>query len=269
MDASAIASEAPSTRRGLRGVVEAHPLIAFFALTFPLSWVIVPFTGGQINPLGPLLAALILSALVGGRAQVGAWLRRSFTPTGRLRWYALAIVIVVGVYSAAVGIALLAGAAVPAGEDLRAWPEILFVFPLYLVVIAATEESGWRGYAMPRLAEAHGTMKASAVLGVVIAAWHLPLVISGDQVAVVLGAIFASQFLFTWLQSRTGGSVPVVMVAHAAQGGIAGAYFGPMFTGSDETLQLSIWTGLLALVVAGIVAASRRRRGSVAPPLAA
>jgi membrane protease YdiL (CAAX protease family) len=257
-------------QRGLRGVIERHPLASFLLLAFPLSWSIVPLTGGAgMLPMGPLLAAAIVTAAVGGRSEVRAWLRRSVSPRGPLRWHAIAVGVIVGIYALGAMLAFALGAEGPSGEELRAWPEILFVFPLYLFVIAGPEESGWRGFALPRLQRTRGSLQATAILGVVVAAWHLPLVVSGEQVAVVLVAIFASQFIFTWLQSRTDGSVPVVMVAHAAQGGIAGAYLGPMFSGSDQTLQVSIWAGLLVLAAVAAAAASRRHRESPAPALAA
>ena len=105
------------------------------------------------------------------------------------------------------------------------------------------------------------------VVGVLIAIWHVPLVIAGSQVAVILAAVFASQFLFTWLQSKTDGSVPVVMVAHASQGGLAGAYIGPMFSGSDERLELSLLSALLAVVAAAVVWSIMRRRVPEALPV--
>ncbi|MGH3022231.1 MAG: CPBP family intramembrane glutamic endopeptidase [Gaiellaceae bacterium] len=200
-----------------------------------------------------------MAALTGGRAQVGAWLRLSFTGRGPLRWHAVAIGVIVGLYGLAALAAFALGAAGPSADELRGWTEILFVFPLYLLLIAAPEESGWRGFLLPRLAESLGTLRATAVLGLIIAAWHTPLVVAGSQAAAVLAAIFASQFVFTWLQSRTGGSVPVVMVAHAAQGGIAGAWLGPMFTGADQTLHVAIWAALLGLAAAAAALAVRRR----------
>jgi membrane protease YdiL (CAAX protease family) len=244
---------------GLRGLVRRHPLVSFLALTFPLSWSIVPLTGGEgINPAGPLLAALIVSALVGGRAQVAAWLRLSFTNRGPLRWHAIAIGVIVGLYGLAALAAFALGATGPSSAELRGWTEVLFVFPLYLLLIAAPEESGWRGFLLPRLTESHGFLGATTVLGLIVAVWHLPLVIAGSQAAAVLAAVFASQFVFTWLQRRTGGSVPIVMTAHAAQGGIAGAWMGPMFTGSDQTLHVAIWSALLGLAAAAIALRSRR-----------
>jgi membrane protease YdiL (CAAX protease family) len=258
MTSSVLVPVAAST--GLRALVRRHPLASFLVLAFPLSWSIVPLTGGEgMNPTGPLLAALIVSALTGGRAQVGAWLRRSFTGRGPLRWHGVAIGVIVGLYGLAALAAFALGAAGPSADELGGWTEILFVFPLYLLLIAAPEESGWRGFLLPRLAESLGTLRATAVLGLIIAAWHTPLVVAGSQAAAVLAAIFASQFVFTWLQGRTGGSVPVVMVAHAAQGGIAGAWLGPMFTGADQTLHVAIWAALLGLAAAAVAFAARRR----------
>jgi membrane protease YdiL (CAAX protease family) len=170
---------------------------------YPLSWVLVPFTSGEgINPTGPLIAALIVSAVVAGRRGVREWFRRSVTVRGPWRWYLAAIGIVVGLNVLALLLALLLGVSRPSSDDLAAWPEPLIVFPFYLLLIALPEESGWRGFAMPRLAERWGSVGGTAVLGVLIAIWHVPLVIAGSQVAVILGAVFASQFLFTWLNRR-------------------------------------------------------------------
>jgi len=41
------------------------------------------------------------------------------------------------------------------------------------------EEPGWRGYALPRLFSAMSPLPAAAVLGLIVAAWHLPLVLMG------------------------------------------------------------------------------------------
>ncbi len=252
-----------ATGTGLLGLVRRHPLVSFLVLTFPLSWSIVPLTHGEgINPTGPLLAALAVSALLGGRAQVGSWLRLSFTARGPARWYAIAIGMIVGLYGIAALAAFALGATGPSGAELGAWTEILFVFPLYLLLIAAPEESGWRGFMLPRLVEQFGMLRATAVLGIVVAAWHAPLVVAGSQATLVLAAVFASQFIFTWLQSHTNGSVPIVMVAHAAQGGIAGAWLAPMFTGSDQTLHVAIWASLLGLAAGAVALAMHRRSAS-------
>jgi membrane protease YdiL (CAAX protease family) len=37
------------------------------------------------------------------------------------------------------------------------------------------EEFGWRGFALPRLLDLHSPLKASLILGLIHALWHLPL----------------------------------------------------------------------------------------------
>jgi hypothetical protein len=46
-------------------VIRRHPLIWFFALAFAITWAPVPF--GSFMAAGPLLAALIVTAIVDGR----------------------------------------------------------------------------------------------------------------------------------------------------------------------------------------------------------
>jgi hypothetical protein len=55
--------------------VARHELPVFFALTFVLSWLFWPFTllnpdSSPLVPFGPLLAAVAVTALAGGRRQV-------------------------------------------------------------------------------------------------------------------------------------------------------------------------------------------------------
>ncbi|MCB0227519.1 MAG: hypothetical protein KDI02_27735, partial [Anaerolineae bacterium] len=49
------------------------------------------------------------------------------------------------------------------------------------------------------------------------------------------------------------GKVLIVMLAHAAQGGLGGEYFGSMFTGADAVLESWLLTAIFWLVAAGII----------------
>jgi hypothetical protein len=96
--------------------IKRHPLATFFILTYPLSWWIVPFTGGNLLPFGPLIAALLVSALSGGRAEVAAFLRRCARWRIRPGWYAAAVLAVVTI------ILLLEGAGL--GRTRATQPEV-------------------------------------------------------------------------------------------------------------------------------------------------
>ena len=61
----------PSSRGRLRELVAAHQLVAFFLLAFALSWYpwVIALARGRTsgpNPLGPLIAALIIAAISQG-----------------------------------------------------------------------------------------------------------------------------------------------------------------------------------------------------------
>jgi membrane protease YdiL (CAAX protease family) len=84
------------------------------------------------------------------------------------------------------------------------------------------EETGWRGYALPRLLEATGPVGASLVLGVIWALWHLPLFwtegssLFESSVLVLLLRLPATSIMFTWLFQKTQGSLFLAILFHAA-----------------------------------------------------
>jgi len=230
-----------------------HSLITFFGLAYALSWWPNLFTTG-LNPFGPLLAALIVVLLIDGKAGLKVWWSRVTRWRGGLGWYVMALLLPFAINFAAAALTVLLGAPFPTQDKIARWPELFITFPLYLIALGPLgEEPGWRGFAMPRFQENHSALAASLMLGLFVAVWHLPLVVSGQQPIVILLAIIASQIMYTWLANHVEGSVLIVMVAHAAQGGLGGEYFGPMFTGTDAVLETWLLVAIQCLVAIGIV----------------
>ena len=97
---------------------------------------------------------------------------------------------------------------------------------LVLLVLCTTdglgEETGWRGYALPRLLGLTGPLSASLLLGVVWAVWHLPLfwtegsTLFESSILVLFLRLPATSIIFTWLFQRTRGSLWIAILYHAA-----------------------------------------------------
>jgi hypothetical protein len=112
---------------------------------------------------------------------------------------------------------------------MGAWPafgdDAWYVMAAAIAVstwVQAGEELGWRGYALPRLSDRFGLPFASVILGVLWAAWHLPLffVQASDTYAqsfpLYLLQVTALSVAMAWLYWRTAGSLLLVMLLHAA-----------------------------------------------------
>ena len=212
----------------------------FFALTYAMSWTCfglafetvrvqdsaAPDSGltllilGLLGTFAPSIVALGLTARSEGAAGVRSLLERLFKWRVGVRWYLFA-----ASYLAAIKI----GVALVHRIAMGVWPRF-GVEPWYLLAIAtvfstpvqAGEEIGWRGFALPRLATHLGLARASLLLGVVWAMWHLPLFfIPGAQDYGQSFVIFALQVTaisvpMAWLYARTGGSLLLVMLMHGA-----------------------------------------------------
>ena len=256
----------PAPPGGIKGLFTRNPLIAFFALTFAFSWSIVPI--GGFLPIGPLIAALVVLAIIEGRAGLADLGRRMLLWRVGKRWYAFAIVVPLAMVSAVIGISFALGTPVSVLDSLDPWYLLLALFLFRLINPMdgpMGEEPGWRGFALPRLQADRSPLVATLILGVIVAAWHLPLVFlpEEDFSPVFLLASVGITFMYTWIFNHTGGSVLMTITAHAAQGVIAFAALG--FIGSEETRAVAIFTAVIVLVAVGLVAYDWRFWRSQAP----
>lgn len=214
-------------------------LLTFFAVTYFLSWICFITAGillrdasvatgfarlsGPLFLLGtfmPSLVALALTAQVDGRPGMQALLRRILRWRVRARWYVFAIA-----YMAVIKLAVALVHRIITGAWPRFGQEPWFIMAAAIVVstwVQAGEEVGWRGYALPRLAALIGLARASLVLGVIWACWHLPFFFmpgvdkSGQSFPLYLLQVTALSVAAAWLYWRTEGSLLLVMLMHSA-----------------------------------------------------
>jgi uncharacterized protein len=183
---------------------------------------------GSVWTYGPAAAAVVAAAWAGGRDA----LRELGSRLGRWRvgwrWYAAVVGIPALWVVATVAIARLAGA-----DATVALPEA-GVLGLAITMVALTvtdglgEEVGWRGWALPRLLERMRALDASLLLGIVWAAWHLPLhftlgsYLADTPVWVLFAQLPATAIVFTWVFLRTRGSTFIAVLLHGAMNAGAG-----------------------------------------------
>jgi len=146
------------SRAKWRHAIASRQLLTFFVLAFVFSWYpwIIAVARGQTsgpNPLGPLIAALIVARIANGWPGVRDLLGRMVLARIGLRWYAVIFGSPMVMCAGAVAI-MAAFGKIPALPETAAWRELPERFIFIRLFIGLGEEPGWRGFALPRFAEA-------------------------------------------------------------------------------------------------------------------
>jgi uncharacterized protein len=236
-----------------------HDLLLFFVLAYLLSWALWPLvilnpTSSPLVPFGPLIAAVVVSLLAGGPKELWALLRQLTRWRVHPIWYVIALL---GPCVAAGAAAALAAATGMPMQRSGAYTDIGavgFTFLSMMIIVGLFEEVGWRGFALPRLQRRLDAIWAALVLGVLWMLWHLPELISDPtrqrpplQFFVL---VLALSVIFTWLYNSTNGSLPIVIICHAAIDTV-GRYMLPEF--SNGGYQVVWWFMVGIYVVIAII----------------
>jgi uncharacterized protein len=246
----------------ISALVKRHRLTAFFILAYALSWwAWIPYALGVFpNPVasfGPFLAALVVLALTEGKTGLLGLFRRMIRWRVAPGWYAVALLLPAVLAIAATVLNVLLGAQPPSAVQLSKWTGLFSTFAIVLLVPGvggAWEEPGWRGYAVPRLQNGRSALVASLILAVLIAGWHLPLMLVGQVHYSDIVLMVAGTIVYNWVFNNAKGSVLIIMLMHAANNAASGSFFSPMFSGADSIRQ-SWLLAIVWVVVAGLVIA--------------
>jgi len=175
--------------------------------------------------LGPALAALAAACLENGRAGPGRLLRPLLAWKIGWKWWAFIWTYPLLHHLAVAGIRWATGGPPPRFFENRALSQ--GSIPLALAVAIAAnlvrglgEETGWRGYALPRLQRRWGPLRATLVLGLLWAFWHwhpANQALLGRSLVWHFLAVLPVTALYTWLYNRTGGSLLAAVILHMWQ----------------------------------------------------
>jgi membrane protease YdiL (CAAX protease family) len=273
----------------IKTFVKQHPVLTFYVVVFVISWggfliavgpttsmAVVEIPPGAILSMvaGPIVAGLLLTGLVYGRAgfrEFETRLRRWRVGT---RWYAVAL-LTAPLVIAAVSYALSLASPIFLPGIARADDKVAYLlFNLAVGLVAGFfEEIAWTGFAVPTLRRRHGVFATGIIVGVLWGAWHylgnvaaaetvrgtlalavfLPLILFN----LLFGSLLPFRVLMVWVYERTG-SLLVAMLMHVSLTtsvriltpmGNTGV---PIFI-YDFTLAVALW------VIVAIVAVANRR----------
>jgi uncharacterized protein len=216
------AGSAPTTGwTKFRGVVRRYELVIFFALSYLIAWSTIPV--GSFLAFSPLVSALIVVSIAEGLPGLARLGRRVIRWRVNWIWYAAAIVLPLLVHAVAIGLNMAAGAPAPSGDQFQPWYAVLLLFGLRMVDPTdgpLGEEPAWRGFAQPRLQSKWSPLISTAVLGLLITGWHMPLVFMPqfDLAFPDIATTVVVTFWYAWLFNRTGGSVLLPLIAHVTEG---------------------------------------------------
>jgi membrane protease YdiL (CAAX protease family) len=239
---STISSLAPTTENGLVSFVKRHPVISMSILTLLLAWPGLIwealYSQGLVASQSPIVlslligwvpgfAAVIVSAVLAGRAGVRELLGRLLIWRVGVRWYLVGFFLLAVIILGGIGLHILFGGAMPAIPAAGSvWWEIVSSFALLIVVgsLLNTEELAWRGFVLPKLQPKYGALAASILITIPESLLHLPYFWNRDvDFYQTVGAFWftafavAAVFIYTYVFNKTKGSVLIVTIMHASQ----------------------------------------------------
>lgn len=205
--------------------VKRHSLSIGLALMLALTW---PFYSqlGLFVGYGLAAACLIVTALTQGANGTKALLRRFLLWRVGAKWYAVAFVVPVAIYTAAMLLQAILSGSPPDFDDTLSRsifgdsaPIWLFIVPFFLTdALTNGEELAWRGFVLPRYQTRFNALVSSLAVGVIWGLWHLPKVAPEGAWAVAYAILHnvALAILFTWVYNSTRGSLLLATLFHAA-----------------------------------------------------
>ena len=262
-----------------KSFIARKPLLAYFVLSYALFWLVlilfilvVTASGLKMTSVPswamplvqiigswmPTAAALIVTGITEGRGWIKKLILRFTHFKLPARWY-FAALIPFGLAFAAAGIYRLGGGAASGGVSLSLsfWVGLITI---NLFTGATGEESGWRGFALPRLLEKYSPLKAGILVGLAWNFWHLPLWFTSgfsslsllEYILFFSIAIISLAVLMTWILCKTSNSLIPMVITHFSFN-VGFALIGPKGLGIGPNLSLMGFLAAFLLITAIVV----------------
>lgn len=264
-------------------LIKRHPLVAYYLLTFALSWggfLIVVGPRSLVNTnwqaegaflsaimvmlAGPSLAGLLLTGLVDGREGYRDLFSRLRKWRVGIRWYAIAIL-----PAPIVAAGSLFALSLPSPLLTTDNQAAVVLGGLGAAVSTILEEIGWTGFAVPRLRRRHTVPMTGLIVGVLWGLWHFlqQIFVSGTyagpiplltflmlSVFAAIASLTAYRVLMVWVYDRTD-SLLVTTLMHGMLTASTIFWFTPIATGGAFLADVWLVAAGMWLIVGAVAVA--------------
>ena len=252
----------------LRAWIARWPAVSYYVLTLTLSWgywftllaqgrhvvsgsLVTHFPG----LLGPMLAAMLVTAVIGGPAALRDLLGRMFRlrPHGfsKLLWAVSPLALGAGAFATM----WVLGKQIPLTEAFAHFPGLPPDWPLagvaatVILVNGFGEETGWRGFLAERLLSQYGRFRATLVVALLWALWHLPLFWLNASMSALVGpvligwlfALICGAFVLAQVYLSTGHSILCVALWHAGYNMMVATELGTGMPAAIVGAAVMVW----------------------------
>jgi len=273
--------------------IKRHLVWTYYILVFVISWggilILIggpgniPGTKEQAEKLfipallvmfsGPFVSGILMNFFVDGKEGLRKLLLRLLQWRVKARWYAVAVLtgpLLVAAVLFTLSIfdkAFLPGI-VTTNDKIGS---LIFGIGWGLVGGGLLEETGWTGFAVPKLRRRYSILSTGLVVGILWGIWHFMIAFWASNylggvdswimfvagfLAFYLLALPGYRVLLVWVFDRTGGNLPVIMLMHAFLSAST-LIFQPSAAGAIAF----IWNfvlGIVLWIVVAIVAVKNR-----------
>jgi uncharacterized protein len=282
------ATRQPAPHSAPRRLVARHPVVAFLVMVFVVSSAvalvpvltrrdILPYDLAIYDSLAPVfgvaLPAFLVVAAMHGKSGVRDLTGRCLRWRVGVRWYLFAF------FGVSFGVLLCAGAVfrlalldVLVDRWSLLFTEVLPQLALLILFFIVAEEVGFTGFLQARWQERYGPLKASVLVTIPFAIYHLPslmvengLGLARLHIALAFLGILAvlqmfGRIVIMWLYNNTGYSVLLVGLFHSSFDATT-ATFGRTFVvpGNSFLAGFAIPSAVVAVIATLIVVFTRGR----------
>jgi len=242
--------------------------ILFVLLAFLFSWSIgiplalaengiiapiLPKWTHYLIPLGPLLSALLITRISAGKAGVRNLYRRMVYIKVCPRWWAVSF------FPLVLGLLLVwllnavTGASIRVSDlgALKYLPALgLWALPFWFFTFGIGEETGWRGFLLPRMLTGRSALSATVGVAVIWALWHAPQFFYHYPPAMLPGwlvGLTAGSIILTWLYNSASNSIFMTAIWHACFNFITGTSADTGYLPMVISAAVIIWS-LIVLI---------------------